>query len=581
MPSGFESLKTLIEASVDLDQTVIWLDEVQKFIGPGKLESEFMRRLLFNRSEPVIIMGTIWPNNYSRLRSRLTDENYEDPNRDAREILDLATRFEIAEFSADERERAERVADIDPRIREAMSNESEASLTEILSATPELVHRWQYGDNDLGRLVITAAIMARVCGCGEPIPAQQLQEVTQVLMSGRQRAHASEGWFEEAVTWACEPTRGAISALAPYAETVGSFDGYTVSDVLAQHAIESSEVKERVSDKIWDILISTAAPAACLSILMESIKAGNMSAAAKAADRCAEINLTPAIWVWATTLERAGQEEKALEWWMRAAQDDGSIPGSALLSATSVGLLLFKMQRLEEADFWLRDAAERGNSNAMGGYGMSLLQQGKTEEGIRWSRLSAEAGNLLSAGNLGRTLASLDRTEEAEYWLRKAAEEDILDSQADLGFLLGRTPDKRAEALIWLRRAADSENIRAMVALGLLLGEDGNKEGRIWLQRAAEQGDVTGIVGLGVMAVEDGDAHSAEMWFREAAEKGHPVAIAELVKILHSSGRAEEAERWGQQVTDSDRPGTIQPVIEGRAVGEIPPPMPVEEPGTS
>ncbi|WP_158104644.1 MULTISPECIES: tetratricopeptide repeat protein [Streptomyces] len=578
MPSGPESLKGVVEAAVNLNQTVIWLDEVQNFIGPGKVESETIRQLLFNSSQPAIIIGTIWPDNYSRLRSRLTSEDDEDPNRDAREILNLATRFDIAGFSAAERERAERIAQIDPRIREAMSNESEASLTEILAATPELVHRWQYGESDLGRLVITAAIMARVCGCGEPIPAQPLQDVTQLLMSGSQRARAPEGWFEEATGWACEPTRGSVSALAPYAKTVGSFDGYTVSDVLVQNAIESSEVKEKIPDNIWDILISSTPPASCLSILIEAIKIGNMNAAEKAVERCAaSISFTPAIWVWAVTLERAGQEEKALEWWMRAAQDDGVIQGSALLSATSAGLLLFKMGRFEEGDVWLLDAARRGHSSAMGAYGLSLIRQGKTEEGIHWSRLGAEAGNAISAAILGRTLASQGRTEEAEHWLRKAAEDGSLDSQAQLGFLLARNPGKRAEALNWLSRGADSGNPMAMVALGLLLGKADAEEGRIWLQRAADQGEVAGMAGLGVMAAEVGDLHSAEIWYRRAAGKGNPVAIAELAKILRSSGRAEEAERWEQQVTDSDRPDTIQPEIQNRAVGELPPPTRGEE----
>lgn len=572
MPGNTESLKALIDSEVDLSHTVIWMDEAQKFLGPGKLEAETVRRLFFNAQHPTIALGTIWPDSYGRLRDQ------EDPNRDAQEVLRLASRFDLAEFSPTEMERAARIAEIDPRVHEAISSRSDASFTEILAAAPELIHRWNQGDNELGRHIITASIVTRICGHVDIMPTGTLRDVATALMSGTQRARATTEWFEEAVVWACKPVRGVISPLAPYAQEVGTLDGYTVSDVLIQHAVEATALRDKVTNDIWDIVIERSTPEACLSILIEAAKVENFTAAENAAEKAAGgatgFLAVAAMWVTGAVLGQANLDEKALAWWKRAAEEsnEDSDEGSDLLSVTSVGMQLLKMERYAEADAWLQRGAVKGHVNSMNGLSISLMAQGKTDDCIHWARRAASSGSVLAMDLLGYVFEEQGAKEEAIAWLRRAAQEGLLRAQARLGVVLIRDSESRAEALAWLQKASESGNTQAMVMLGLSLSSyDSDAEGaEIWLRRAVDQGDVHGIAALGVISAENGDIDAAESWYRKAAIKGHPVAIKELSNILRASDRTDEAAHWEQQINCSPPENNIKQDPSG-VVREIPP----------
>lgn len=68
--------------------TVVWLDELQRYLGPGGLTAGDVRALL-SADEPVVLVGTLWPRRYEDYRRR-PRHGQPDPYFDARELLQLA-----------------------------------------------------------------------------------------------------------------------------------------------------------------------------------------------------------------------------------------------------------------------------------------------------------------------------------------------------------------------------------------------------------------------------------------------------------------------------------------------------------
>lgn len=60
MPSTAGELATYIESAESSGGLVVWLNEIQNFLGPSGLESALVRRILADK-RPVLLIGTIWP----------------------------------------------------------------------------------------------------------------------------------------------------------------------------------------------------------------------------------------------------------------------------------------------------------------------------------------------------------------------------------------------------------------------------------------------------------------------------------------------------------------------------------------
>jgi hypothetical protein len=159
-----------------------------------------VRRLLTDRGEPVILIGTIWPAEYERLVTGTSQETGQDFTTEAQQILLLAHRFDVAEqFTAAERARAAQSALVDPRIGEALGHALTGAVPSVLACAPELIHRWDQPADAVGGAVITAAVEARLCGHPAVIPPGLLERLTEEYLTPAQRATALPGWFEAAI----------------------------------------------------------------------------------------------------------------------------------------------------------------------------------------------------------------------------------------------------------------------------------------------------------------------------------------------------------------------------------------------
>ncbi|MFF6872095.1 tetratricopeptide repeat protein [Streptomyces sp. NPDC012450] len=550
MPPNEQALTELVEAGTDLTRTVIWLDEVQRFLGVDKLKLETVRRLISNAEQPVIIIGTIWPEEYARLRSPITSESDEDPYQDARGILEIADRFEVSSFTNSENERAASIAEADPRLKEAVTHDS-INVTEALAAAPELIYRWKQPDNALGIAVVRAAIRARLCGHPSPVPRQVIEEVAATLMTGQQRALAPENWLDGATEWACQPVRGASALLAPYAAKVGSLDGYTVSDVVLQHVRDTSQGSNPFADDAPSrALIEAATPLACLSICIAAFEAKDKGWAEAAGVRAATSGEKYAFWIMASFCEKWGEKEKSAKWWLAGAETGDSA------SMAIAGINFFRDGDHEKAIYWLSKASEDGSSSHMGALGTVLLHIGEDDQGEYWTRRAAEAGSNTAMGILGaRLLRSGDR-KQAETLLRKAVDSGSETSKADLGFLLVQNHETDTEGLSLLREAARAGSLRAMVGVSLFLVERGDhEEAEEWCRKAADTGDSHAMAALGViLRDQDGRGQEALNWLDRAAGEGNVIAMKELARILRSRDDEEGAQRWEGRISQLDGP---------------------------
>ena len=227
-------------ARAPMPQTVVWLDELQRFLDGERGLTGGAVRALLDAPEPVVIIGTLWPDRYTAyttVPARGRPDQYERE----REVLDLATVVRIGQaFSRDEEARAHAAAARDPRLKVALEAAVGYGLTQTLAAAPQLVARWEDAQaaDPYAWAVLTAALDAARLGARAPLSANLLRAAAPGYCTSRQQAEAPEGWFEQALAYATGKLHGAVAALSPAGAGMGRVAGYTVADYLIQHATQ-------------------------------------------------------------------------------------------------------------------------------------------------------------------------------------------------------------------------------------------------------------------------------------------------------------------------------------------------------
>ncbi len=543
IPPNAESLNLLVESDVDFTKTVIWLDEIQRFLEPGKLSLETTQRLLLQRDSPVVIVGTIWPEKYSQLRGTGSEERSEE----IRRVLELGRRFDILDFTEAEQARAREISRVDPRVSEALSDGPCPRLTENLAAAPELVHRWMQADSPLGGAVVTAAVSARLLGHPQPIGGEILLKLTLSQLDGIQRATAPDDWFEQALNWATLPVKGASAPMSAYAREIGRISGYIASDLLVQYAQSLLTVKKfTISNSFGELLISLSTPEACASIGLTTEKWEDSRLSLLAYKTAADSGNGFAATAWGAHLEEEGETMEAVSYLSRAAES-GYVPAMTLLAIS--------FSRLgEEGDAlrWARLAATTsGDASATGTLGALLYKYGNREEALTWTKASIRAGGRVAIEQLALLL---DESSEIEVDIvdrvRIRAEEGSVAAMQALGRILIRN-EQFDLGIHWLESAAnEGDGVSARLLSRNLLERGEVDKALSILQASAESGDTNSMAVLGMTLSENGELEDAVHWARRAAEGG-PMNMLTLGIILWVSGQQEEAREWFDRVDAS------------------------------
>ncbi|MBR7835681.1 sel1 repeat family protein [Actinospica durhamensis] len=443
LPSDAGEVRAHFKADVDLGRTVVWLNDVQLFLGVDGLRSAEIRRVLADVSRPVLFVGTMWNSTYEELTAS------DGMRRDAKTVLGMARRFPVVAFSESEWSRAEQLQAVDPRLAEAIRFRIEGTLPQTLASRLALIHRWAMVDDAYAASVMVAAMNARLCGVSEVLPAGLHERLAASCLSGEARATAEPDWFAKAVEWACRPVQEATSVgiLSAVGVAIGETVGWRISDMLVDYAVTSGW---QVSDEFWRLIMAEVDIPAC-------VRAG-----------FAAYNL--------------GRTDLAEEAWRRSA-DAGDDQGMFNLAVA-----LTKKGDPSEGEVWYRRSAESGNGTAMYNLAFVCLKRGDAAEAERWFRRSVEVGTGAGMNGLGWLLFTRGDSKEAEGWFRGAADAGYINGLANLGVVF-ECRGEEAEAELWHRRAAEAGDREGMFNLACMLDRHGETNcAATWFQRAAEAG---------------------------------------------------------------------------------------------
>ena len=539
-PAGPGNVAALARALTQ--RTVVWLDELQRYLdGEHGLTGGLVRALL-NAPHPAVIIATLWPDRYAAYTA-LPSPDGADPYAREREVLDLADVVRIAPaFSLAEQDRARAAAVRDPRLRVALGAAG-YGLTQTLAAAPQLVACWEDAAtaNPYAWAVLTAALDAARLGARAPLSADLLRGAAPGYCTSHQQAEAPENWFEQALAYATGKLHGATSALSPAGAGMGRATGFTVADYLIQHASRERR-SARVPASTWEAILSHLSDPADAARLADSASnrllycyaiplyrhaadAGDRSAAQRAAELLAQRG----------DLDEAAQVLR------------GHAEGGDQLAAFRLAELLAERGDLEEAIQVLRAQAEVGTGSQAAVFLLAklLAERGDLEEAMQVLRAWGEAGDPEARRRLVELLAERGDLEEAARVLHAWAAAGI-GSQTGALQLAGLLAERRdlEEAARVLRAQADTGDQLAAFQLAELLAHRGDLEEAVQVLRTqADTGDHVAALQLAELLAHRGDLEEAVQLLRAqvGTGTGSQAAALQLADLLAEHGDPEEA----------------------------------------
>ena len=471
-PAGPDQVAAL--AAAPPPQTVVWLDELQRYLDGERGLTGAVVRTLLNAPHPVVIIGTLWPDRYAAYTT--LPAGGADPHTREREVLDLAAVVRIsAEFSPAEQNRARAAATRDGRLAVALGAAG-YGMTQTLAAAPQLVARWEdaRAADPYAWAVLAAALDAARLGAQVPLSADLLRAAAPGYCTSQQQAEAPGNWFEQALAYATGKLHGGAAALSPAATSMGRVVGYVAADYLIQHASRERR-SARVPASAWD---------AVLSHIRDPADAARLAYSAQ----------NRLLYRYAILL-------------YRRAADAGDRHASGWLAD-----LLAKREDLDE----LRARADIGDEYAAEELARLLAERGDLGE----LRIRADTGDRFAAMRLAELLAERGDLDGAKQMLRATAATGDRTAAMRLADLLAKREDTDG-----LRTRADTGDEYAAGELARLLAKRGDLDG---LRTRADTGDGRAARELAHLLAERGDLDGSKQMMRAAANVGDKYAAGLL-----------------------------------------------------
>jgi hypothetical protein len=149
IPNERGSLRALRDAGFTFQDTVVWLNNLEGFLGSGGLDKGVLHWLVGDGTRRVVVLATMRSSEYNS-RDPTSARDLTSPERDLlradRELLDQAVEDLDLErrFTPEEQDRARQRA-WDLRIANALEHAGRYGLAEYVVAGPKLWRRWQGG----------------------------------------------------------------------------------------------------------------------------------------------------------------------------------------------------------------------------------------------------------------------------------------------------------------------------------------------------------------------------------------------------------------------------------------------------
>ena len=259
VPSGRESLAAITSRLSESSRSILWLDDLERFLGPGGLTPAMVANLTTSTGHNIVLMATMRTSEYERFTAR-AEPPFDDQSRLAwragRDVLRSAHVIVLRRlWSATELACAATFAG-DYRIAHALQRAETFGVAEILAAGPELLRDWRNawapGNHPRGAALVAAAVDCRRAGMDDPVSRDLLLDLHHHYLQARGGQTLRPEPLDEAWAWALRPVHGASSLLIP----VGPSDDdhrYFAFDYL----IDQLD-REPIPPNTWNRLIAMA-----------------------------------------------------------------------------------------------------------------------------------------------------------------------------------------------------------------------------------------------------------------------------------------------------------------------------------
>ncbi|WP_051798486.1 hypothetical protein [Catenuloplanes japonicus] len=359
VPYERDSLRQLLDEGLEFRDTIVWLDDLERFLGPGGLDTALLHRIVGDGTRRVVLLATMRASeSTARFAGHDGKGHPGDRNllRAERDLLDQATRLDLPRrFSRAECDRAQE-RDWDPRIAEALAHSGQYGLAEYIAAAPVLWRRWQDAqavDNPdrlrVGAAIVAAALDCRRAGLRRPVPRTLVRMVADIYLDRRIVARVDEQLFDEGLAWAAETVQATSALLTLQADEIEVFD-YLLDTLQAESA------DRPVPEPLWAHLVGSLNPADAWSVGIACYWAGRLEYAEQAFQcglRAEERGIVAQAAVGLGELAfLLDQFEEARRWFGRAANVEATL-GDAGVRRTA----LQQRQELVESERWYRHVA--------------------------------------------------------------------------------------------------------------------------------------------------------------------------------------------------------------------------------
>ncbi|MER5876722.1 tetratricopeptide repeat protein [Streptomyces sp. NPDC001910] len=289
---------------------LIWLDDLERFLGPDGITSERLSRILAHHEDKVLLIATMRSHeydHYSEHSEASIDSSGYDAWRDARDVVRRAKKIRVPRrWSNDELNRAA-LHKSDNRINRALKAADRFGVAEVLASGPELVEAWQNawapGVHPRGAAIVLAAVDIRRSGVHGPIPCRLLEELHGPYLETRGGNLLRPESFQEGLSWALRPFShsGASMLLEEPAEEYRAFD----------YLLETLN-RDLVPDHTWDTVLAHVTPRDAFDMGITSLLDSRHDRAERAFNIAAEAGISAADVAKAVVMGKNGRIDQAV-----------------------------------------------------------------------------------------------------------------------------------------------------------------------------------------------------------------------------------------------------------------------------
>lgn len=266
VPQRPADLSAALEAARQAGDCVVWLDDIERYLGPEGLTVQVVTELARRDAGQVVLLGTIRSHEHAQLSprwERVAAEPGRLRSRLGRDVVRLAYEIHLdRHWSEAEISRAR--ASTDARITEAARHAHEYGIAEYLAAGPQLLAEWRDawspGHHPRAAALVATAVDVWRAGVRRGIGIDLLRRLHGHHLAARGGPALRPESFDEALSWVTETLHATSSLLVPAGRGRYRPFGYLID------AVEADPHQPGVPDSIWHQLITRMPATDCWHI---------------------------------------------------------------------------------------------------------------------------------------------------------------------------------------------------------------------------------------------------------------------------------------------------------------------------